>query len=65
MLNPRAIIGKTNTVGFAKSDKGGEQGDPLMPLLFCSSVHNALMAVQEQLLPGEHVFAFLDDVYAL
>ena len=48
-----------------RQHEGGEQGDPLMPLLLCLAVHKALMAVQEQLLPGEHIFAFLDDVYAL
>ena len=48
-----------------RQHEGGEQGDPLMPLLFCLAVHSALMAVQEQLLPGECIFAFLDDVYAL
>ena len=36
-----------------------------MPRLFCLTVHNALMVVQDQLLPGEHIFAFLDDVCAL
>ena len=44
--------------------EGGEQGDPLIPLLFCLAVHNALADIQEQLRPGEHVFAFLDDIYA-
>ena len=38
--------------------EGSEQGDPLMPLLFCLAIHNALE-------PGEHPFAFLDDVYAV
>ena len=33
-----------------------------MPLLFCLAVHNALVEVWSQLLPGEHVFAFLDDI---
>ena len=32
--------------------EGGEQGDPLMPLLFCLAVHNALVDIQEQLRPG-------------
>ena len=32
--------------------KGGEQGDPLMPLLFCLAVHNPLTAVQDQLRSG-------------
>ena len=45
--------------------EGVEQGDPLMPLLFCLAVHNALTAIQDQLRPGEHVFAFLDDIYVV
>ena len=45
--------------------EGGEQGDPLMPLLFCLAVHNALTDIQEQLRPGEYVFAFLDDIYVV
>ena len=45
--------------------EGGEQGDPLMPLLFCLAIHNVLVEVRSQLLPGEHLFAFLDDIYAL
>ena len=43
--------------------EGGEQGDALMPLLFSLGQHPALQAVQAQLLPGERVFAYLDDVY--
>ena len=43
--------------------EGGEQGDALMPLLFSLGQHPALQAVQAQLLPGETVFAYLDDVY--
>ena len=45
--------------------QGGEQGDPLMPLLFSLAIHNALAEVKEQLLDGEFLFAFLDDVYVL
>ena len=45
--------------------EGGEQGDPLMPLLFCMAVHYALVEVTRRLQEDEHVFAFLDDVYAL
>ena len=37
------------------STGGGEQGDPLMPLLFSLA---ALVATQEQLRPGEFLFAF-------
>ena len=45
--------------------EGGEQGDPLMPLLFCLAIHDALANVQSRLRPGECIFAFLDDVYAV
>ena len=34
-----------------------------MPLLFSLKQHRALQAVQAQLLPGEKLFAYLDDVY--
>ena len=44
--------------------EGGEQGDPLMPLLFSLGQHAALEAVRARLLPGERLFAFLDDIYA-
>eukprot|EP00959_Pyramimonas_sp_CCMP1952_P010182 212872-Pyramimonas_sp.AAC.1 len=43
--------------------EGGEQGDPLMPALFALGQHPALQEVQARLLPGEHLFAFLDDIY--
>ena len=36
-----------------------------MPLLFALGVHDALAEVAAQLLPGEDLCAFLDDVYAL
>ena len=42
----------------------GEQGDPLMPL-FCLAIHDALANVQIRLRPGECIFAFLDNVYAV
>ena len=45
--------------------EGGEQGDPMMPLLFSLGQHAALMAVQRQLAAHEKVFAFLDDVYVV
>ena len=44
---------------------GGEQGDPLMPLLFSLAIHDALVAVQAELGEGEVLFAFLDDVYVV
>ena len=45
--------------------EGGEQGDPLMPLLFSLAIHNALVEVQANLQDDEHLFAYLDDVYVL
>ena len=41
------------------------RGTHSCPLLFCLAVHNALADIQEQLRPGEHVFAFLDDIYVV
>ena len=43
--------------------EGGEQGDALMPLLFCVGQHAALEAIQRGLNPNEKLLAFLDDVY--
>ena len=45
--------------------EGGEQGDPLMPALFCLAVQSALTAAQGELREGEAVSAYLDDVYLL
>ena len=45
--------------------EGGEQGDPLMPLLFSIGIQGALEVVAAVLLPGEQLCAFLDDVYLL
>ena len=50
---------------FCKSLLLGEQGDPLMPLLFALGLHRAFTTVRERLLPSEKVFAFLDDVYVI
>ena len=44
-------------------EEGGKQGDPLMPLLFAWGQHRALEAIHENMWPGEHVMAFLDDIY--
>ena len=44
--------------------EGGER-DPLMPLLFSLAVHNSLCDVKRLLVPGEYLFAFLDDAYAI
>ena len=45
--------------------EGGEQGDPLMPLLFCLGQHPALAAVSAALQDGERLFAYLDDLYII
>ena len=45
--------------------EGGEQGDPLMPALFSLGQEPALQAVQAQLQPGEVIYAFLGDIYAV
>ena len=45
--------------------EGVEQGDPLSPLLFSLAIHAALRQANEELQPGEHLFAFLDDVYTV
>ena len=45
--------------------KGREQGDPLMPMLYALGQHQALLAVQSQLLPNERLMAFHDDVHAV
>ena len=35
--------------------EGGEQGDPLKPLLFSLSVHDSLVEVHRSMQPGEHL----------
>ncbi len=58
----------TNDAGedkFVDQGEGGEQGDPLMPLLFALGIHDALHEVAQRLRPGEDISAFLDDVYVL
>ena len=43
--------------------EGGEQGDALMPALFCLALRRALDEVQSLLPAGCSVFAYLDDIY--
>ena len=42
--------------------EGGEQGDPLMPMLFALGQHQALVQTQARL-RNEKLMAFLDDIY--
>ena len=53
------------TVHRIEQGEGGEQCDVWMPLLFSLGQHAALQAVQDQLLEGERLFAFLDDIYVV
>ena len=46
-----------------RQHEGGEQGDPLMPVLFSLAIHNALNEAKQEMLDGKELFAFLDDVY--
>jgi hypothetical protein len=48
-----------------RQGEGGEQGDPLMPALYALGQHPALVHAAQHLLPGELLFAYLDDVYAV
>ena len=50
---------------IVRQGEGGEQGNPLMPLLFALGIHEALKAAASQLREGEDLCAFLDDVYAV
>ena len=45
--------------------EGGEQGDPLMPMLYSLGQHHALCAVQSKLRLDERLFALLDDIYVV
>jgi len=44
---------------------GGEQGDALMPALFCLALRRALQEIQGILPRDAYVFAYLDDVYVI
>ena len=45
--------------------EGGEEGDPLMPLLFSLVIHDSLRDVKRGMQEDDELFAFLDDVYVL
>ena len=45
--------------------EGGEQGDPLMPMLFALGLHPALRAAQARMRAGERIFFCLDDVHVM
>ena len=64
--SPSAFLWEADegTVHTIHQEEGGEQGDALMPLLFCLGQHAALEAMQRELNPNEKLFAFLDDLQA-
>ena len=43
--------------------EGGEQGDPMIPLLFAVGQHHALDTVSRSLREDEKLLAYLDDIY--
>ena len=45
--------------------EGGEQGDPLMPVLYALGQHEALQAARSELHESDVLLAFLDDLYLL
>ena len=45
--------------------EGGEQGDPLMPLLYSLGQHSALEVTQEELAEEECLLAYHDDIYVV
>ena len=45
--------------------EGGEQGDPLMPMLFALGQHQALRSVQHFLRSDERLFAYFDDIHVV
>ena len=57
------VLDEMGIVHVVDQGEGGEQGDALMPLLFCLGQNDALKAVQASLRPSERLFAFLDDIY--
>ena len=58
-----AWVDEAGEVHHIVQAEGGEQGDPLMPLLFSSAIHDPLEEASRELRPEEHLFAYLDDVY--
>lgn len=57
--------GDQGTPHSVVSVDGGDQGDPLMPALFSLGLDSALRAIAAELINGEHLFAFLDDLYII
>ena len=43
--------------------EGGEQGDPMMPLLYSLGQHRVLEAIDREMGANQHLMAFLDDIF--
>ena len=58
------LWGKRDGCQSEHSTRGGErQGDLFMPMLFALGQHTALEAIQARMRVGDHVFAYLDNIY--
>lgn len=55
----------TGTVHEILQGDGGEQGDALMPGLFCLALRSALDEIQQALPAGATILAYLDDIYVI
>ena len=64
LLNTSTTTTKERQTKCSK-DKGGEQGDSLMPALYALGQHAALKELTKKLLPTGKLCTFLDDVYIL
>ena len=65
-LFPFVRAANANPTSCVWEDEGGvqgEQGDPLMPLLFSLAIHDPLQRAQREFRADENLFAFLDDVH--
>ena len=52
--------GQAHTISQAD---GGEQGDALMPALFCLALHPALLDIRATIPANADIIAYLDDLY--
>ena len=55
----------SGVVRTIQQGEGGEEGDALMPLLFCVGQHADLEKLQAMSRPNERLLAYLDDVYVV
>ena len=55
----------TGTTHIVQQGEGGEQGDPLMPLLCSVGRHRALEGISRELLASEKLLAYLDGIYVI